>query len=199
MRWAAEDLTSQTLETAEKKLRGCDGHREAVAAGLSPDQFWSFRRFTGAAWQHANAVVEDYFREERRPEPLRPDALEGGSRNYRFWATPLSLLASRADDRGEGMPFDLEDKGDDVLLEASEREALRVAAEHAVAAGSAVLADDNRLILTEYGTWLLDHPSTHGLAAHLGARFAERGENLSGDALRKRVESATVRLFDLLV
>ncbi|MFZ4385861.1 MAG: hypothetical protein ACOYOM_13075 [Chloroflexota bacterium] len=194
-----EELACEALATAEEKLRGCAGHREAVAAGLTPDQFWSFRRFTGAAWLHAKSVVENYFREERRPERLSPDGRDGASRNYRLWATPLSVLGSRDDDSGEGVPFDLEDGSDVMSLEATEREALRIAAETAFAEGSAVLGDDDRLILTEYANWLLDHPSTHGLAAHLGALFAERGQNLSGDALRKRVESATVRLFDALV
>ena len=194
-----EDLTSQALETAEAKLRGCAGHREAVAAGLSPDQFWSFRRFTKAAWQHAKWVVEDYFREERRPERLRPDARDGASRIYRYPVTSLSEMASRDDEGGEGVPFDLVDDSRNMVLEVSGREAIRIAAENAIAGGSADLGDDDRLILTEYGRWLLDHPSTHGLAAHLGALFAEGGQNLSGDALRKRVESATVRLFDVLV
>ena len=164
-----EELTCEALATAEEKLRGCAGHREAVAAGLTPDQFWSFRRFTGAAWLHAKSVVENYFREERRPERLSPDARDGASRNYRLWATPLSVLGSRDDDSGEGVPFDLEDGSVVMSLEATEREALRIAAETAFAEGSAVLGDDDRLILTEYANWLLDHPSTHGLAAHLGA------------------------------
>jgi len=193
-----EDLVQEAVMEAPRYLRGCPGHREAVGEGVPPEEYWAYEPFMGAASIFAKRVVRDHFRKERRPDRNRPNGEQGAARNYRFWATPLSELGSRDNDSGEGVPFDLEDGSDVMSLEATEREALRIAAETAVEEGSAFLGDDDRLILTEYANWLLDHPSTHGLAAHLGALFAERGQNLSGDALRKRVESATVRLFDVL-
>jgi hypothetical protein len=193
------DLVQIAVMEAQDYLRGCRGHREAVGDGVAPEEYWNHRSFRGAASIFAKRVVRDHFRKERRPDRNRPNGEEGAGRNYRLWATPLSQLASRPDESGEGVPFDRADESYAMSLEAGAREALRKAAETAAANGSAVLGDDDRLILTEYGNWLLDHPSTHGLAAHLGAIFADRGQNLAGDALRKRVESATVRLFDTLV
>ena len=193
------DLVQVAVMEAPRYLRGCPGHRDAVGQGVPPEEYWTYSPFLGAALIFAKRVARDHFRKERRPDRNRPNGEQGAAQNYRFWATPLSELGSRDDDSGEGVPFDLEDGSDVMSLEGTEREALRIAAETAFAEGSAVLGDDDRLILTEYANWLLDHPSTHGLAAHLGTLFAERGQNLSGDALRKRVESATVRLFDALV
>ena len=194
-----EDLVQEAVMEAPRYLRGCPGHREAVIEAVPPEEYWAYKPFRGAASIFAKRVVRDHFRKERRPERNRPDGDEGAARNYRFWATPLSQLASRADESGASIPFDKVDQDPEEPLDASEREALQEAAKQAIDHGSGLMGDDDRLILTEYGEWLLDHPSTHGLAAHLGARFAEGGQNLSGDALRKRVESATVRLFDVLV
>lgn len=193
------DLVQVAVMEAPRYLRGCPGHRDAVGEGVPPEEYWTYKPFLGAASIFARRVVRDHFRKERRPDRNRPNGEQGAARNYHMWATPLSELGSRDSDSGEGIPFDVEDGSDAMSLEASEREARRIAAETALAEGSPVLGDDDRLILTEYANWLLDHPSTHGLAAHLGALFAERGQNLSGDALRKRVESATGRLFDALV
>lgn len=194
-----DDLVQVAVIEAQRYLRGCPGHRHAVGEGVPPEKYWTYKPFLGAASIFAKRVVRDHFRKERRPDRNRPNGEEGAARNYHFWATPLSQLASRDDDSGEGVPSDIRDTGYEMSLAASGREALRVAAEDAIAGGSAILRDEDRLILTEYANWLLDHPSTHGLAAHLGALFAEGGQNLSGDALRKRVESATVRLSDALV